>query len=219
MGESDDGNIDDPQSRWLEAQLDAADSAGKLVVVFGHHPIRTLTANVPDEAASPCTTEDSHGHDVSPGCDLDPRPSAPLHLGDDLVQLLSAHPRVVVYVAGHTHENEIRPCGRTAAEGGCPPGGNWWEINTSATADWPQQHRLIELMDNRDGTLSIFATVLDHGAKESIPPSGSSTFSDEELASIGRNFSWNDPQSQRFAGTEGEVGDRNVGLLVGDPRR
>jgi 3',5'-cyclic AMP phosphodiesterase CpdA len=113
VGQSDDGNVDDPQWRWLEAQLAAADRAGKLVVVFGHHPIRTLTADVADEAASPCTTEDSHGHDVNPGCDLDPRPSSPLHLGDDLVQLLSAHDNVVAYVAGHTHENEIRPCGRT----------------------------------------------------------------------------------------------------------
>ena len=236
VADSSEGNIDDPQWRWLERELDAAQRAGKLIVVFGHHPIRTLVAETPDEAASPCTgrytsatgsdeqavyggTQVNGGHDPNPGCDLDPRSSQPLHHGEDLVPLLSAHRNVVAYVAGHTHQNKVLACG---VDEGCGPSqGNWWEVNTSATADWPQQHRLIELMDNGDGTLSIFGTTLDHGSKVGIPAATSNAattaaFDGETLAALGRNFSFNDPQANRTA--DGEPKDRNVELLVDDPR-
>jgi hypothetical protein len=226
--DSSQGNIDDPQWKWLEQELAAARAAGKLIVLFGHHPIRSLTSRTPDEAASPCSgnyssedeasysgaAKDSHGHDVNPGCDLDPRSSQPVHNGSQLANLLSSNPHVVAYVAGHTHENEILACGSSS---GCPAGGNWWEINTSATADWPQQHRLVELMDNRDGTLSIFGTALDHGSRYETPAEGdASGFEDETLASLGRSFSYNDPQSDHTAA--GGPEDRNVELLVDDPR-
>lgn len=47
------GNIDDPQWRWLERELDEAEAQGKLVIAFGHHPVRNLTSGVPDEARPP----------------------------------------------------------------------------------------------------------------------------------------------------------------------
>ena len=61
---------------------------------------------------------------------------------------------LVAYVAGHTHENDISlfKQGRTG----------FWQINTASHADFPQQSREIEVMDNRDGTLSLFTTILDH---------------------------------------------------------
>jgi hypothetical protein len=231
--ESSNGNIDDPQWKWLERELDQASKAGKLVVVFGHHPVRSLTADPPDEAAPPCTgqydaqgnysgTKDAHGHDPNPGCDLDRRPSTPVHLGQDLVGLFHGHPNVIAYVAGHTHENKIIPFERE--------GGGWWEINTSAVADWPQQNRLIEVMDNRDGTLSIFGTVLDHSSPHAIPSPTADTgtvagFSVPDLAALGRSFSYNDPQSDRArppndpTGADGMPEDRNVELLLLDPRK
>ena len=72
-----DGNIDDPQFKWLRAQLQAATAADQLVVLFSHHAPESLVADVPDELAPPCTVNDSHGHDINPGCDLDPRLSLP----------------------------------------------------------------------------------------------------------------------------------------------
>jgi hypothetical protein len=226
--ESSQGNIDDPQFRWLQRELDQAQRARDLVVVFGHHPIRSLSSDVPDEAAQPCTGRydaqgnystpgERHGHDQNPGCDLDPRASTPVHLGESLRALLSSHPNVVAYVAGHTHENMVLPCG---SEDGCPAGGNWWEINTSAApADWPQQSRLIELMDNRDGTLSIFGTLTDQGGPLAVPADGTdaSGFGNDELAAISHAVGFNDPQVGDGRG-EGEAHDQNVELLVDDPR-
>ena len=215
--QSSNGNIDDPQFQWLAAELDQAETEGKLVVVFGHHPIRSLSSSVPDEAAQPCTSPDEHGHDTNPGCDLDPRPSTPIHQGEDLRALLSAHPNVLAYVAGHTHENKVLACG---AEGACPEGGNWWEINTSAgSGDWPQQSRLIELMDNKDGTLSILGTLTDHGAPLPLPASGTnaSGFGNDELGAISHAIAFNDPQLGAGTG-EGAPADQNVELIVDDPR-
>ena len=72
-GVSSDGNIDDPQFRWLEGELQAATAKRERVILFSHHAIQSLTADVPDEAAGPCIGPDSHGHDTNPGCDVDPR--------------------------------------------------------------------------------------------------------------------------------------------------
>jgi metallophosphoesterase (TIGR03767 family) len=208
------GNLDDPQYRWLTNEINAAEAANKVVVVFGHHPIRSLTANVSDETAPACTTNDSHGHDRNPGCDRDPRSSLPIHLGADMSSLLNTHRHVVAYVTGHTHENRVMACG---AEAGCPAGANWWELNTAAEVDWPQQSRLIEIMDNVDGTLSIFGTLIDHSASYEVPAAGSaSAFTVDQLGAIDRTFSYNDPQAS--LGAIGQPADRNVELLVDDPR-
>ena len=211
-GPAADGNIDDPQFQWIARQLQAADAAHELVILFGHHPIRSLTTDLPDEIAPPCTIDDLHGHDVNPGCDGDPRDSQPIRLGADLQSLLLAHPSVVAYVAGHTHEHKVTPFAR-------PEGGGFWGIETSSEIDWPIQSRLIELMDNKDGTLSIFGTLIDHGGSLATPASGTpaSLMSPATLASIGRELSFNDPQAGGETGS-GTPGDRNVELLLPDPR-
>ena len=87
-------------------------------------------------------------------------------------------------------------CWRAAARTGARPAANWWEINTSAIADWPEQSRLIELMDNGDGTLSIFGTLTNTAAPVAVPASGTpaSGFGNDELASISRAVTMNDPQ-------------------------
>ena len=167
---------------------------------------------MPDEAAGACTIDDLHGHDINPGCDNDPRDSRPIHLGADLQALLLAHSHVVAYVAGHTHEHKVTPFARTG-------GGGFWGIETSSEIDWPIQSRLIELMDNRDGTISIFGTLIDHGGSISTPPAGTpaAALSPATLASIGRELAFNDPQNGGGTGI-GTPGDRNVELLLPDPR-
>ncbi|MEQ1507896.1 MAG: hypothetical protein ABMB14_37050, partial [Myxococcota bacterium] len=69
--------------------------------------------------------------------------------GGTVDALLAGWPNVVLSVVGHSHTNRIRPWG------------TFWEIETSSSVDWPGQGRLIELVDNGDGTLSIYATLLD----------------------------------------------------------
>ena len=190
------------------------------MILFSHHAIQSLTANVPDEAAPPCTSTDSHGHDVNPGCDVDPRNSQPIHLGEDLTDAPAPSTRnVIAWVAGPQPRQRRHALHEPGADGG------FWRIRTAAEADWPQQSRLFEVFDNEDGTLSIFGTILDHAAPPTAPPAGTdaSTLDVDGLASVGRTIAFNDNQTGSGCGTticgEGQAEDRNVELLVRDPRR
>ena len=217
IGPSADGNIDDPQFQWLKGELDRAEQRDELVILFSHHAIPSLTADIPDEQAPPCAGADAHGHDSNPGCDVDPRDSSPIHLGDDLEQLLWQHPHVIAWIAGHSHLNSVEPHPNPKGRGG------FWSIRVAAEADWPQQSRLVQLFDNRDGTISIFGTILDHASPATAPAPGPATgFDAGQLASVGRMLAYNDTQTGARACDpacgEGEPKDRNVELLVADPR-
>jgi metallophosphoesterase (TIGR03767 family) len=210
------GNLDDPQFRWLETELQSATAADELVIVFSHHAPASMTANTVDEHAPACTSVEPEA--APTGCDLDPRDSSPIHLGDDVIALLHRYPHAVGWVAGHSHTNRVQPFVR-------PDGGGFWVIRVAAEADWPQQARLLQLFDNRDGTLSLFGTIVDHAAPATAADTGTSAASMEpgELASIARTLAYNDPQSgARACGArpcgEGDPADRNVELLVADPR-
>lgn len=208
-----DGNIDDPQFKWLRGQLEAATAADQLVVLFSHHAPESLVADAPDELAPPCTVNDSHGHDLNPGCDLDPRLSFPIHLQADMVGLLHEFPNAIAWVAGHSHDNVVNPFPAPGGEGG------FWSIRVAAEADWPQQTRLLEVFDNQDGTLSIFGTIVDQVGQAAAPAPGTpaSSMDFNDLASAARTMSYNDLQSGAPIG-EGLAKDRNVELLIDDPR-
>ncbi len=208
-----DGNIDDPQFKWLRGQLEAATAADELVVLFSHHAPESLVADAPDELAPLCLLPDAHGHDLNPGCDLDPRNSQPIHLQADAVNLLHEFPNAIAWVAGHSHDNLINAFPNPSGPGG------FWSIRVAAEADWPQQSRLLEVFDNHDGTLSIFGTILDHVGQAAAPAPGTpaSAMDFNDLASAARTMSLNDLQSGAPLG-EGEADDRNVELLIDDPR-
>ena len=209
-----DGNIDDPQFKWLRGQLKAATAADELVVLFSHHAPESLTADAPDELAPPCTAQRRARPRRQPR--LRPRPA----------QLAADPPRgrhgrrcctnsrnAIAWVAGHSHVNVVDPFPEPERPGG------FWSIRVAAEADWPQQSRLLQVFDNHDGTLSIFGTILDHVGQSAAPPPGTpATGMDlNDLASVGRTMSFNDLQSGAPDG-EGEANDRNVELLVPDPR-
>jgi hypothetical protein len=210
------GNVDDPQYKWLRAELRAARRKRQIVIAFGHHTLDTMDNARADEKAGTCDTPDE------PGCDRDPRSSTPLHRGTKgkrtIRALFAASPNVVAYVAGHTHANRVDFYKGRKGRG-------FWQINTASHIDWPQQSRLIEVMDNRDGTLSLFGTILDSAAPAAAPaPGDASAFSAPQLASLSRTLAANDPQREGIEGSgndapkTGRRGDRNVELLVRDPR-
>jgi 3',5'-cyclic AMP phosphodiesterase CpdA len=212
---SSNGNIDNPQFEWLESELERADRRNEIVIIFAHHAITSLTANVADENAPSCSSVDPA---AVAGCDADPRPSTPIKLRDNLIALLHEHPNAVAWVAGHSHENEVRAYPNPERDGG------FWQIKTPAIADWPKQSRLLELFDNRDGNLSLFGTVIDHAATVTTPAPGTAAteMGAMELASLSRVFSFNDHQGGWRCTPpcgEGNPSDRNVELLIRDPRR
>jgi hypothetical protein len=210
------GNVDHAQYRWLSRELRRAERRRRLVVVFGHHTLATMGNVRADEEAGAC--EDKR----RPGCDRDPRRSTPLHLGltgqagvESVRDLLLRRRGVIAYVAGHVHANLVTPYGS--------PRRGFWEIATASHVDFPQQSRTIEVMDNRDGTLSIFGTMLDHaGALAPPAPGSAAALTNPQLASLSRQLAASDPQPVETDGGVSSTGrpeDRNVELIVRDPRR
>jgi metallophosphoesterase (TIGR03767 family) len=178
-----DGSLDQAQFDWLQATI--ADADDKAVLVFSHHTSDTMSNPL-----------------VLTG--LDPSPRV---LGPEVTGYLLSQPQVIAWVNGHTHKNQIVAHSRGDGTGG------FWEINTASHIDYPQQARLIEVADNRDGTLSIFTTIVDHGGGLADYSNLSSTVS---LAAIARELSANDPQSD-LDGQHGNVAARNAELLVATP--
>jgi metallophosphoesterase (TIGR03767 family) len=178
-----DGAVPEDQFRWLEAELARCQSENRLAIVCSHHNSLTL-----ENDAKPVWGGQRLVH------------------AEEFIAMLQRFPVMVAWLNGHTHVNTITP---HLAEGD----GGFWEITTASCVDFPQQQQLVELVDNRDGTMSIFVTALDHSA----PPTWSTgDFSQLGLASLSRELSANaflsDPA--RLAGSPL---DRNVELLMPAP--
>lgn len=182
-----DGSIDATQFAWLGAQLEAA--ADRVVVLVSHHTI--------DSMINPLV-----GTGGDPGTDSGPRV-----LGDEVRALVVQHVQVVAWINGHSHRNKIWAHRRPDGDGG------FWEINTASHVDWPQQARLIEVADNRDGSLSIFTTMLDHAGPAAY---GGRLGDPIVLAGLARELAVNDWQL-RDDDLRGAVEARNVELLVQAP--
>jgi metallophosphoesterase (TIGR03767 family) len=148
---------------------------------------------------------------------LAPDDTGPRVMGDDVVALLLTVPNVVLWVNGHTHRNDV------VAHTG--PGGGFWEVNTAAHIDFPHQSRILEIVDNLDGTLSIFATIVDAAAPLTVSAAAAydAPASVSGLAALGRELGANDWQARPAAGGDlnggrrGTPDVRNVELLVRAP--
>jgi metallophosphoesterase (TIGR03767 family) len=197
-----DGSIGQTQFDWLEQKLievhsvytDASGNAvstgqkDKLVMLFSHHGLRSLN--------NPLAIPDP----FEPGANDLPRV-----MSDDIEALLHRFPNVIAWVDGHTHNNIIEPRTR--------PGGGFWDVGTAAHCDWICQSRLIEVLDNRDGTLSIVCTMINHDAP--AVPGGSDPVM--RLASIHRELAANDYQLGFDSAGPGTAQDRNVELVIKAP--
>lgn len=216
-----DGNIDDLQFRWLHDQLLAADAQRQLAVVYAHHSLRTMiqppaSGFAPGDLGGDASPLVHFGGDPSLPC-LVTDPDAVPTVDETLRCLLLRHPSAIAMVDGHEHENRVTPHQRLDANGTVT--GGFWEITTASHIDWPQQSRLLEIVDNRDGTLSLYATLVEHAAPP--VPEGRRLEPVSRLASISRELAYNDPDARNgedgSADAAGRPEDRNVELLLDDP--
>ncbi|WP_432094396.1 TIGR03767 family metallophosphoesterase [Streptomyces sp. bgisy100] len=125
------------------------------------------------------------------------RPAEKRHGGDEVVALLKRHRNVLAWINGHSHKNEIIPHG------------TFWEISTASHVDFPQLARVIELVDNHDGTLSLFTTLVESAAPHRTD---FDDLSQTGLASLYRELSFNAPGAR--TSLAGDPGDRNTELLL-----
>lgn len=80
--------------------------------------------------------------------------------GETLAATLGASPNVILHISGHGHANrkEAIP-GASAAPG-------YWELMLASTVDFPMQSRIIELVDEQNGFMTIYVTNLGHNSPE-----------------------------------------------------
>lgn len=75
-------------------------------------------------------------------------------LAEELMHVLLAAPQVVLWIAGHVHGNTVRL--HPSRYGGL------LEVTTASLIDWPQQGRLIEIVEDPDGGVVVAMTLVDH---------------------------------------------------------
>ena len=163
--------------------------ASRPVLLFSHHPLETL---INDRRP--------------PGADR-------RILAAELRDLLLAHPCVVAWINGHTHVHTVTAIREDGAPGG------FWQVTTASHIDWPQQARIIELLETGHG-LALACTVIDSAAPARYRGDGDPA----DLAALARELAANDWQLRDLITADGGAGagtaaDRNVVLTMEWPRR
>ncbi|MFD9000352.1 TIGR03767 family metallophosphoesterase [Streptomyces sp. NPDC059582] len=156
------------------------DNEGSYAIVFSHHTSGTMSNTRPDPA----------------------RPHEARHGGAEVVSLLGRHRSVLAWVNGHIHKNVITSHTSSA-------GHSFWEISTASHVDHPQLARVVELADNKDGTLSLFTTLIESAAPHRTD---FTDLSQTGLAALYRELAFNTPGAR--ADKAGEARDRNTELLL-----
>lgn len=164
-------------NRFIAPLLDAAKARGRLVVLTSHHAADALS-----------TSGGVFGSNEADA--LTP---------DAWRAFLGGYDNVVFSLVGHAHQNQVR-LQQT-------PTHAYWEVMTSALADWPHEMRLVEIFDDDNGTLRLEATPVDYVAD------------DDPLAALARSLGlidllagWNGSDGR------GAPGDRSVSLIIPKPR-
>jgi metallophosphoesterase (TIGR03767 family) len=198
-----DGCLDAEQGRWLERRLAEVHSRYR-----GRDGAEVRTRNE-DRLV---VIFSHHGPDTM----LNRRSPLPLLGAAELVGLLHRFPNVVLWLNGHTHTNRVRPRPDPAR-----PSQGFWEVTTCAVIDWPCQARLVELLDNGDGTLSIACTMVDYDApvQPGQPDRDGGVDLDHAawLASLHRELAANVPWAGHDVPLAGSPTDRNVDLRLPAP--
>ncbi len=213
------GSVDDAQFQWLRGQLDQAAAMGQYVITYAHHTLRTTRFPSTDATEHPQHT----GNRITTSIE-EQEPN--MVSSSSLEDVFCHYPNFLTHVVGHEHQNDIRR--HDCAEGEPAPGfannnTEFFEVSTAAHLDWPQQARMIELVDNGDGaSMSLVLTMLDHagppnpgGPKPSLDPKGHVGEQVLHLAGIAREIAYNDYQNARSA--MGEPEDRNVIIVINKP--
>jgi hypothetical protein len=163
---------------YVKPLLDQAKSDGKFVVLASHHS----TGNIGDGS----------------GLGGSAQPDA--MTSEQWVNALGEYSNIVFSIVGHSHANRVRFIQPTMATH------PWWEVMTSAIADWPHQFRTIEIWDDDNGWLRLrgidvdFATDGDPVALEG-----------KKLGILDFTTGWITPSGP------GMPSDRNVDVMIPKP--
>ena len=115
--------------------------------------------------------------------------------GDAVLALLDRTPGVLAVLAADTHRNQVRPHG------------HYWLIRSPSLVDWPQQVRMLRVVQLDDGRLALETWLVDHAGRD-----GAAGYLG--LAGSARDLAYLDPQGGRPRISAGSALDRNVRLYL-----
>jgi len=118
--------------RVIKPALDKAKADAKWVILASHHAVSSL------------------GDGTGLGGTKEPTALTP----DAWSTFVGGYPNVLFSMVGHSHRHRVRAIQ--------PAGGHaWWEVMTSAIADYPHQFRTVEIFDQDNGWIMLRATCVD----------------------------------------------------------
>lgn len=170
--------LQDDVDRFIRPALDRAKRERRWVILTSHHASRSL----------------GDGSFAATGT-----PAVPGAIDVEAWQsLVGGYDNVLLHLAGHTHVHRVTRVS--------PAGGHaYWELETSALADYPHQVRVIEIWDEDDGSVAIRGAALDYAVD------------DDPIAAEGRRRAVVDVTSGFGDDGRGEPSWRNVELWVARP--
>ncbi|HXZ18100.1 MAG TPA: TIGR03768 family metallophosphoesterase, partial [Roseiarcus sp.] len=144
------GSLDKSRYDWLVRELDDGQAAGQLMIVAAHVPIG-----------------------VEPPKSYVGWSSAAYVSEPNLFAKLHEYPNLILWVAGHRHLNCVTAF---PSPDSARPELGFWQVETSALRDFPQQFRLFEIVRNSDDTISIFTTDVDPTVTRGSPAAKSRSY-------------------------------------------
>lgn len=199
------GSIGEAQFLWLEQELIARSGS------YSDATGATVQTGNPDRLIIIAT---NHSSDTLNNPFPGPIADETRYRAAELEALLHRFPNVVLHIAGHTLEHRVIPHAASDRNEG------YWEITTGSPSFWPSQGRLVEIVDNRDGTLSVLSTVYDAAAPitpgDARDPTPDDGQNQRLLAAVARGISARDPlRDDNARGLA--ASDRNAELLLHAP--
>ena len=161
---------------FIKPALDQALAADKWVILASHHATSSL-------------------HD---GSGFGGEKVADAVLEGPWQEFVGGYPNVLFSLVGHSHEHRTKYITATTGHG-------WWEVMTSAIADYPHQVRVIEIWDQDNGWATLESTVVDFSAEG------------DPVTAEGRTFGIVDFVAGWIDDGRGEEAERNVELWIQTP--
>jgi hypothetical protein len=142
------GGLDQARLNWLTNELQKGQDEGKLMIIASHIPIkpqRSLAVTTPSYTFYDHSFEDS------------------------LLTTLHTYPNLILWIAGHRHQNTVTAQPYDPAIVSQGPQNSFWEVETSSLRDFPQQLRTFDIRRNNDNTISIMITNVDPAVNAGSP--------------------------------------------------
>jgi hypothetical protein len=129
------------------------------MIIAAHTPIGVAAFAEPNKPSNVgCWGPNSYIRDT----DTDKLIAAP----DTLIAKLHTYPNLILWLAGHTHFNQVTPF--ISSDPSHPEQG-FWQVQTPSLRDFPQNFRTFDIVRNSDNTISIIITDVDPAVRDGSP--------------------------------------------------